>query len=280
MALKQPSQDGSPLNPPITAVTKTTNPPLGHSSLSPAFDADEGSPRNVHLFFPMKKPKQLNLFKPDLRMFGGQLLHGKRRGRRPLSTKEPIHLVLRSSWCGGSGAMGSNSFLAKRNKHPIYGLIQRTAKDYGIRIYQVALMSNHLHLVIRIFDRKAYRRFVRVLASRIASHVMRDQSFRVFKRQLLNSVTSDPSKELPGQVETQGKGQAFWQFRPWSRVLYWGRDCKNCCDYVKQNVLEALGFVQYKPRKHRYMSSDSEERKASSSNQRTTARKTGVAPPI
>jgi hypothetical protein len=90
-------------------------------------------------------------------------------------------------------------------------------------------MSNHLHLVIRIFDRKGYRNFVRVLASRIASHVMRDQSFRVFKRQLLNSVTGDPSAKLLGQVETQGKGQAFWRFRPWSRVLYWGRDYKRSC---------------------------------------------------
>jgi REP element-mobilizing transposase RayT len=232
----------------------------------------------------MKKPKQLNLFKPDPRMFGGQLLHGKRRTQRPLSTKAPIHLVLRSSWCGGSGAMGSNSFLANRNKNHIHGLIQRTARDYGIRIYQVALMSNHLHLVIRIFDRKNYRKFVRVLASRIARHVMRDQSFRVFKRQLLSSVRGDPSKELPGMEETQGKGQAFWQFRPWSRVLHWGRDYKACCDYVKQNVLEALGFVQYKPRKHRYMSLDDEVNKAASHRRATQKsgvdRKTGVEPPI
>jgi hypothetical protein len=107
---------------------------------------------------------------------------------------------------------------------------------------------------------------------------MRDQSFKVFKRLLLSSVGGDPSMKLPGQVETQGKGQAFWQFRPWSRVLYWGRDYKACCDYVKQNVLEALGFVQYKPRKHRYMSSDDEVKKASS--HRATHRKTGVSPPI
>jgi hypothetical protein len=101
----------------------------------------------------MKKSKQLQLFKADLRVFGGQLLHGKRRKPRPLSTKEPIHLVMRSSWCGKNGAMGTNSFLNPRNKGAIHNLIQGTAKAYGIRIYQVALMSNHLHFVIRISHR-------------------------------------------------------------------------------------------------------------------------------
>lgn len=149
--------------------------------------------------------------------------------------------------------MGATSFLNTRNKQAIHNMIQRTAKTYGVRIYQVALMSNHLHLVIKISHRKSYKTFVRVLAGRIASHVMRDQSFKVFKRRVLSSVAGDPPKAHPGQVEVQGKGQAFWQFRPWTRVLHWGRDYKACCEYVKQNVLEALGFAEYKPRKHRYM---------------------------
>jgi hypothetical protein len=88
-------------------------------------------PSSLHPISLMKKPKQLQLFKPDLRVFGGQLLHGKRRRLRPLSTKEPIHLVMRSSWCGESGAMGVTSFLANRNKRPIYSMIQRTAKPSG-----------------------------------------------------------------------------------------------------------------------------------------------------
>lgn len=224
----------------------------------------------------MKKAKQLHLFKSDLRAFGGQLLHGKRRGRRPLSSKEPLHLVMRSSWCGGGGAMGGTSFLSPKNKQTIHNLIQRTAKIYGIRVYQVALMSNHLHVVLRISHRNSYKTFVRVLAGRIASHVMRDQSFKVFKRLVLNQLLGDPPKEHPGQVETQGKGQAFWQFRPWTRVLHWGRDYKVCCEYVKQNVLEALGFIEYKPRKHRYFALKSKDEVASSCR---AVRGTGVAPP-
>lgn len=62
--------------------------------------------------------------------------------------------------------MGATSFLNTRNKQAIHHMIQRTAKTYGVRIYQVALMSNHLHLVIKISHRNSYKTFVRVLAGR------------------------------------------------------------------------------------------------------------------
>ena len=46
--------------------------------------------------------------------------------------------------------------------------------------------------------------------------------------------------------------QGFWEFRPFSRIVNWGRDFKTCVQYLKKNVLEALGFVPYKPRKDYY----------------------------
>lgn len=192
----------------------------------------------------MKKPKQLQLLKADLRFFGGRLLNGRRRRARPLSTKEPIHLVMRSSW-----AKGSTSFLQPRNKNEIQRLIRVIAKKYFIQLYQVAIAGNHVHLVIRCPRRQFYKTFVRVLSSQIASHVMKKQSFKVFKQFVLNQKWGDPH---PGSTEPQGLSQQFWQFRPWSRVLHWGLDFKTCCLYVLQNTLEALGFVDYKPRKDRY----------------------------
>lgn len=192
----------------------------------------------------MKKAKQIQLFKTDLRFFGGRLLHGKRRSARPLSSKESIHVVMRSSW-----AKGTNSFLHTRNKNEILRLIKIISKQYFIKIYQTALVGNHLHLVINISHRRNYKTFARVLSSRIASHVMRQQSFKVFKRSLQNQEWGDPH---PGAPETQGISQQFWQFRPWTRVLYWGRDFKKCCKYLVQNTLEALGFIEYTPRKNLY----------------------------
>jgi len=191
----------------------------------------------------MKKVRQLSFFKSNTRFFGGQLLHGRRRSQRPLSTKEPIHIVLRSSW-----ARGPFSFLLTKNKKTIERLIDFNAKDYGIKVYRKAIVGNHFHLVIQTPSRKAYNRFIRVLSSQVASHVMRSQSFKNFQKLIFNQNAGDPL----GAGEIQGKGQAFWQFRPWTRVLRWGKDFQNCCRYLMQNTLEALGFTAYKPRKNIY----------------------------
>ena len=163
---------------------------------------------------------------------------------------------MRSSW-----AKGSHSFLQPRNKNEISRLIRVIAKKYFVQVYQLAIAGNHLHLVIRISSRRQhYKTFVRVLSSQIASHVMRKQSFAVFKRFALadkrgdppNSVTDAGLGDHPGLMEQQGLEQQFWQFRPWTRVMHWGRDFTGCCRYLTRNTLEALGFIEYKPRKDRY----------------------------
>ena len=192
----------------------------------------------------MKKPKQLHLFKKDLRFFGGLLLLGRRKSKRPYNSKEAMHLVLRSSW-----AKGKNSFLHSQNKKAIENIIERTAKTYFIRVYQRAIVGNHLHLVIKAPKLKNYQTFIRVLSSQIASHVMKSQSFQDFQAHALAAMAAgDPPSQEP-----QGKEQQFWQMRPFSRILYWGRDFKTCCQYVTKNKLEALGFLPYQVRrKDRY----------------------------
>lgn len=195
---------------------------------------------------------QLNLFKKDLRFHGGSLLHGRRKSVRPLTTKESIHVVLRSSW-----GYGGNSFLLNHNRKNIERIILRTAKKYLIKVYRQVIVSNHLHLIIKIPSRKNYRTFIRVLSSLIASHVMKMQSFKMFQK-LLRKNAGDPPTQTnqrryqQAQQETQGKGQAFWQFRPFTRILFWGRDFKNSCQYLLKNTLEALGFIQYTKRNDRY----------------------------
>lgn len=221
-----------------------------------------------------RKSQQLNLFKKDLRFHGGSLLHGKRKSVRPLSTKEAVHVVLRSSW-----GYGSNSFLLLKNKPAIERIILRTAKKYLIKVYRQAIVSNHLHLIIKISSRKNYQTFIRVLSSLIASHVMKMQSFKVFQK-LLRKNAGDPPTDTKTSnenhlalnlnlnlttdqkraqrhyqkaiQEVQGKGQAFWQFRPFTRVMYWGKDFKDSCSYLLKNTLEAIGFIQYTKRKANY----------------------------
>ena len=104
------------------------------------------------------KSRQLKLFADDLRFFGGRLLHGKRRGQRPLAKKEAVHLVFRSSW-----AKDGTSFRKSSNRNPIERIILATAYRYGVRIYRKSIATNHVHLVLRITNRQLYATFIRVM---------------------------------------------------------------------------------------------------------------------
>jgi REP element-mobilizing transposase RayT len=170
------------------------------------------------------------------RCFGGAMLQNRRRSMRPLSTREAIHLVMRSSY-----AHGPFCFLKSGRRKVVGFILLQVAKKYGARVYHFAIAGNHIHILLKIGHRSLYRAFVRVLSSKIAMFVMRG-TFKAFRAAHPTGVGSEP----------QGIGQKFWQFRPFTRVVHGGRDFTTCVAYIEQNILEALGFVPYKPRRDRY----------------------------
>ena len=89
------------------------------------------------------------------REFGGSLLEGRRKTARPLSTREPIHLVLKST--------GNRVFFPGDRR--IENLIRNYAAKYKIKLYRVSLNWTHVHAIIRIPDRKAYNSFIRTVTS-------------------------------------------------------------------------------------------------------------------
>jgi len=192
----------------------------------------------------MKKSKQLSFIKPTRKFFGGALLHGKRKSMRPLSSKDAIHFVLRSHW-----AMGRDSLLAIRNRKAIERIIRRFALNFRVRIYRQSINSNHIHLLLRITNRLLYRAFIKAISGKIASDVMGQQSFKLFRQSRLAKKHSPSTtvKTSPGDG-----ANGFWQYRPFSRVVNWGNDFITCSKYLRQNVLEAFGFVPYTPRKNFY----------------------------
>ncbi len=196
----------------------------------------------------MKKFKQLTLFpNQQKKFFGGALLYKKRKSRRPLSRKDSIHLVLRSEW-----ATGRDSFLAKRNHSVIKQMLMRFSKKFGVKIYQQAITSNHIHLLLRITNRTLYTAFIKAVAGQIASHAMGQQSFKEFATSRMKLAAGDGSKASTEAKPIHQTPEGFWQFRPFSRITNWGRDFKQCIGYLKQNILEAFGFVNYKLRKNHY----------------------------
>ena len=195
----------------------------------------------------MKKQNQLSLFKSKpKKFFGGALLQGQRKSLRPLTSKDAIHFVLRSSL-----ATGKNSFLQTRNRKVIDAILTSFAKKFAVRIYQRSINSNHIHLLLKITNRVLYRAFIKAITGKIASHVMGQKSFKAFSKMKETAQRGYGSK-YKGSGHKPKLQQRFWQYRPFSRILSWGRDFKTCMQYLKQNTLEAFGVIPYSPRKNYY----------------------------
>ncbi len=92
---------------------------------------------------------------------GGSLLEGKRKGRRALSNKHAIHLVLKSDLKG----------VFNPGNRRLEQLIRNTAERFQVRIYSTALNWSHIHCVMKIKDRKDYNAFIRVLTSILALRI-------------------------------------------------------------------------------------------------------------
>ena len=152
--------------------------------------------------------------------FGGSLLkksHAK--SARPLSTKEAMHIVLRSSV-----ARGPLSMLKKETARKIAKALQAQAKQFHVKIYEFANVGNHLHLLVKASHRDLFKSFLRAISGLIARIVL-------------------------GAERGQAKNLKFWDQRPFTRIVAWKKDFVGVKKYVIQNFNEAMGFTPYKPRK-------------------------------
>jgi REP element-mobilizing transposase RayT len=171
----------------------------------------------------MRREKQLGfeiLEGNSVKHFGGAYLSSNPKEKRPLSLKKSSHLVMRSLL-----AKGPLSFL--RHDEKIRSIISKQAKKFGVKIYRFANGGNHLHMIILPMSRRAFNSFIRAISGLIA-------------RLVLKAERGEP------------KGLQFWEKRPFTRIVEWGRDYKRACNYLLQNTLEALGFIEYQPRKSRF----------------------------
>jgi REP element-mobilizing transposase RayT len=153
-------------------------------------------------------------------VFGGDLLKSANaRCARPISTREAMHIVLRSSQ-----AKGKLSMLEKSRADRIDKLIKKHAKKFEVKIYQYANVGNHIHLLVLASHRDFFKYFLRTISGFIARIVL-------------------------GAERGSAKKTKFWDQRPWSRFVQWNKDFKGVKKYVVQNFNEAMGFVAYKTRK-------------------------------
>ncbi|HEX4924735.1 MAG TPA: transposase [Bdellovibrionales bacterium] len=131
-----------------------------------------------------------------------------------------MHLVIRSSRAKGRFSLLKKDIQIKR-------IISNQADRFGVRVYKQANAGNHLHLTVLPRSRAAFNGFIRAITGLIARTVL-------------------------GTERGAGKGLQFWDQRPFTRILEWGREFKQVTAYLRQNTLEALGFEPYRPRSSRF----------------------------
>lgn len=104
------------------------------------------------------KVKQLSLIPNKQKLYyGGSLVKGKRKVRRPLCSKRPIHLVLKA-----------NCKVLFKNKKTVSELIRKFSKKFGVKVYQSSVQRDHVHFILKIPSRQIYTKFIRSLTGRLA----------------------------------------------------------------------------------------------------------------
>ena len=132
------------------------------------------------------------------------------RQYRPRATKEAMHLVLRSD-----RARGAKSLL--KYDTVVRAVIANVARRRGVRVYRIVNAGSHLHITLKLSKQFLWHGFISGVTGGIARAIG-------FKRD-------------------EGTKQGFWNSRPFTRVIAWGRDYNVVKDYHTLNQLEADGVV-------------------------------------
>jgi hypothetical protein len=153
-------------------------------------------------------------FEKRITTHGGELQRGKRKTRRPIAEKRPMHLVLKSE-----KAKGKLSLLHPQNARFIREFLPKLAKKHAVRVYEWKNVGNHLHMAILAKHRRLFQRFLRILGAQIAVHVT-------------------------GARKGRPTGK-FWTLPPFTRIVQWGRDFEGLKRYVRANGTDHLAPVEY-----------------------------------
>jgi putative transposase len=103
-------------------------------------------------------------------------------------------------------------------------VIDRYAKRFFIKVIQISVQGNHIHLLIRAHKKSLFHHFFRVVPGQIAQGLGR-------------RVTDTPAGRQ--------KKVNFWKYRPFSRVVKSWTAEKIVRNYIQMNEKEARGEILY-----------------------------------
>ncbi|WP_413292556.1 transposase [Bdellovibrio sp. HCB185ZH] len=150
---------------------------------------------------------------------GGTLRRSsKGRGARPLSSKDPIHLVFKINKAAvRSGLRSPRSFNLLRV------LLKKYSRKFFVRVEQFSIQTDHIHLLVRGSRRSSMQSFLRVVAGQFAQC-------------------------LTDTFHQKNEGEKVWKHRPFSRVIKGYKPYRIVRDYIQLNEAEAWGRPYSKTR--------------------------------
>lgn len=236
------------------------------------------------------QPKLSSLYAKDsfLHGYNTKICHGgelrkKRSGRglRPLSPRQPLHLVFKAR----KVVLKSQSLRSAKNFAVVNQVLRQYAKRFHIRVDQFSIQHDHIHLLLRTHRRFLFQHFFRVVAGQIAQRLEQQDLLKKAPRvtgtsergrgrksvigtagaQIAGKKTVvtgtpklTPGGESGGAVRSVKLGEvrtSLWVHRPFSRVVKGWRAFEIARNYVKLNELEVLGKIRYQPERLRGLSS-------------------------
>lgn len=182
----------------------------------------------------------------------GGVLRQKRKGRgqRPLSTKESIHLVFKLDplRLKHRSLRSPQVFLLSQK------IIQSYAKRFFVKVEQISIQHNHIHLLIRTSKRSLYQYFFRVVAGQIAQRLEKAGLLAQVHQVSRQSVTDTPPAQGGKSKTSFGKAR-LWIYRPFTRVVRGHKAYKIVVEYIRLNEFEVRGLIRYSKQRLKGLSS-------------------------
>ena len=216
--------------------------------------------RNNH-----KPHKQGSFFSSTSKTFplshGGKL-RNQRCGRkaRPLSTREPLHLVFKLN----KHRLRHRSLRSHQGFKLVQAIVRKYSKHFYVQIEQISIQHDHIHCLIRTKRRSQYQNFFRVVAGQIAQRFLKeglclgcDPSFQPIQVPQQSVTGTNPTQaktpkqagaKLYTQTDTQTNTPAkprFWLYRPFTRVVRGFKAYRIVKDYIQLNEKEVTGTLKY-----------------------------------
>jgi len=188
----------------------------------------------------MSRAKQLSLIKDPRsetklwwiqkqHTYGGELNY--RKVARPFDSKKLTHAVLK--------ARLGNSLRFTRSQSSIRKVIADVASKYAVKIKDIAINHDHIHLLFSAGHRVGQVRFLRLLAAELG------RKYKTLRRKF--------------GIRLKG---SLWLHRPFTRLVPWAKkSLEGVLNYFRKNRDEVLG-LPYEPRQHRLSQFLSKRRKS------------------